>query len=487
MARRIRHMRRKLHHPAMTQLEITKDGTTEVLTNPDDIAQACIQANVEKFSQIHNLIPLSPQSLAGIGWYGEGPWSQHILNGRWEQEHPNKEFTTFLRAMEMPKAVQKLGTIGPALSPEENAEAWKRQSEYTSSDPFSPHMGHFKASLTDPTLNQVDALFRSLPAQHGFSPKLWQQITDVQILKKDGDYNVSKMRSIQLFHSEYNMNNKKLGREVMEQAEKAGTLAEEQNGSQKGRTPNMTVVNKHLTIDLVHMQHRAAAIGSTDCNSCFDRVSHNISYLSTVRNGASPTAVKSMFRTLQAAHHRVRTAFGVSDNGYGPTKKTLQGLGQGNGFALAGWAMISSAIIAELKKTGFGLDVLLVITKEHMAFSCYAFVDDADLIHAAQNTTIMGEEIVEQMQKGVDTWEQNCAFTGGSIRPEKCYWYLIDYEWDGHHWKYRPKATMLREISVKNHNQERHTIKRLETSQAIETLGIYLAIDGNTKPQVNAL
>ena len=48
----------------------------------------------------------------------------------------------------------------------------------------------------------------SMPYQHGFSPKGWQKITDIQILKKAGLYHVEKMRTIMLMHLEFNMNNK---------------------------------------------------------------------------------------------------------------------------------------------------------------------------------------------------------------------------------------------------------------------------------------
>ena len=55
--------------------------------------------------------------------------------------------------------------------------------------------------------------------QYGFVPNSWKRITDLAILKKEGVYDVEKMRTIQLMHAEYNANNKHLGRLVMQQAE----------------------------------------------------------------------------------------------------------------------------------------------------------------------------------------------------------------------------------------------------------------------------
>jgi hypothetical protein len=56
-------------------------------------------------------------------------------------------------------------------------------------------------------------------------------MTDVAILKKAGVYNVEKMRTILLMNAEFNMNNKKLSREMMVNAELHGEIAREQYGS----------------------------------------------------------------------------------------------------------------------------------------------------------------------------------------------------------------------------------------------------------------
>jgi hypothetical protein len=94
-------------------------------------------------------------------------------------------------------------------------------------------MDHYAAGCDDPELNKIDTLFRQLPYQHGFSRELWRDITDVEILKKAGVYDVELMRTIQLMLSEFNMNNKKLGHKAMAFAESHGALAPEQFGSQK--------------------------------------------------------------------------------------------------------------------------------------------------------------------------------------------------------------------------------------------------------------
>jgi hypothetical protein len=53
-------------------------------------------------------------------------------------------------------------------------------------------------------------------------------VTDVEILKKAGGYDVEKMSTILLMNAEFTMNNKELGREMMADAKHHGEIAREQ-------------------------------------------------------------------------------------------------------------------------------------------------------------------------------------------------------------------------------------------------------------------
>lgn len=86
----------------------------------------------------------------------------------------------------------------------------EKTKEHISSEPSGPHFGHFKAAVEDDYITEIDALIRTLPLKYGFTPKIWNMIVDVQILKKPGVFNIDKLRSIQLMHTEFNMNNKKM-------------------------------------------------------------------------------------------------------------------------------------------------------------------------------------------------------------------------------------------------------------------------------------
>ena len=152
--------------------------------------------------------------------------------------------------------------ITSEITPADNAKAWKKQKESTSSNGL--HFGHHKANSTMEELNRFDAQLRTLPYKHGFSPEPWREITDVEILKKAGDYEVELMRTIQLLDSQFNMNNKKLGRELMANAEKYNLIAAEQAGSRKSHQAVLSALNKRLTMDLLRQKKKSGVIISND-------------------------------------------------------------------------------------------------------------------------------------------------------------------------------------------------------------------------------
>ena len=76
----------------------------------------------------------------------------------------------------------------------------------------------------------------------GYSPRRWRQGLNIMIEKKKGEINVSKLRTILLMEADFNMGNKRLGRQLMRHAESEGLLALEQYGSRK----NHMAINQGL-------------------------------------------------------------------------------------------------------------------------------------------------------------------------------------------------------------------------------------------------
>ena len=66
----------------------------------------------------------------------------------------------------------------------------------------------------------------------------------------------------------------------------------------------------------------------------------------------------------------------------------------------------------------------------------------------------------------VDTWEGTLRATGGSLRPDKSYRYMIDYQHAGNRWVYRSINQLPKEITVKVSDDSKQPLLRLEPNQA---------------------
>jgi hypothetical protein len=88
----------------------------------------------------------------------------------------------------------------------------------------------------------------------------------------------------------------------------------------------------------------------------------------------------------------------------------------------------------------------------------------------------------------VDHWEGGLKATGGALVPAKSYWYLIDFIWTGKEWKYATKEDIPGDISIRTvDGNDRVNLTRYDVDHAEETLGVYLAMDGNNHDECEAL
>jgi hypothetical protein len=106
------------------------------------------------------------------------------------------------------------------------------------------HFGHFKASCKDIKLMNMDKWFIEVSLQTGYSLKRWKTGIDVMIPKKSDSLRVDKLRMIVLMEPDFNFMNKIIGKRVMHQAERAGSIAPEQFGSRKSKNSIENAIKK---------------------------------------------------------------------------------------------------------------------------------------------------------------------------------------------------------------------------------------------------
>ena len=141
-----------------------------------------------------------------------------------------------------------------------------------------------------------------------------------------------------------------------------------------------------------------------------------------------------MFSILQNLEHTIHTAYGDSNQSYGgdvwvaPLPGMAHGnknegpqssIGQGNGAAPMGWAVIRTPMLDIMQKQGHCTVFKALILDTDIEFVGFAFVDDKDLLKAS----IIGDgstyaTIANEMQQGLDTWEGLLKATGGALVPD---------------------------------------------------------------------
>ena len=246
-------MRKKLDRPPTTQVYVTENNQRRLATTKEDIEQVCINENDSRFSQSSDTRFMQPPLVNHLGYLAETPIADQILQGTYHPpEHLDKYTKKMIQELRMPDHLKNQPRTSATISTSEHIYAWRRQKESTASDSIAGiSFTHYIAGTYDPTIAEFDATMRSLPYQYGFSPQNWQTISDVEILKKAGVYDIEGMRTITLMNSEFNINNKKLGREMMQHAEDNNALPPEQYGGRKQHRAVIAALNKRLTMDLL--------------------------------------------------------------------------------------------------------------------------------------------------------------------------------------------------------------------------------------------
>jgi hypothetical protein len=146
--------------------------------------------------------------------------------------------------------------------------------------------------------------------------------------------------------------------------------------------------------------------------------------------GVPITAVESMLGTIKNMKFFLRTGFGNSTSftGGGICIKA-QGMCQGNGALLAGWAVISICILGTHGRNGHGAKFICPVTKLEKHLSAILYVDDTDILHIDITKNERVDEVHVRIQESVNSWGNLLIATGGALQPAKCFYSIILFEW----------------------------------------------------------
>ena len=490
-ARRIKATLGKLTNGSVTKVDVEQDdGRVIEETTKEGIERACMEENEKKYRQTQATPCMQEPLLSELGYLGITASCDQILEGTYQPPPGINQYTR-----ELLQHMQRL----PIQYPSKKAtittpmfkEGWKKIKENTSAASISGvTFGHMKACAQDDFLAEFEAAMANLPYATGFSPEQWQKGITLMIRKKANVDLVTKLRTIVLTEADFNYCNKVLGKMTLEHAERNKLLPKEQYGSRKGHNSIDHAVHKRLVYDIMRQSRRAGALCSNDAKSCFDRVVHSIAMLAYRRLGIAVPPVKCMLETIQNMKHHIRTNYGdsvftMTSSG---TLIPYQGILQGNGASPATWVIISAPLLDMLRTAGNGGHFVSPISKEKSHTVGFAFVDDTDLLHLDMRKNETEAEAMNNMQQAINRWEGGLKTTGGTIVNSKSWVYPISFEFDEQgKWKYKKVADIQHDFTVRDDQEIRQVLISLEHNEGKETLGVYLAPDGNNSKMVEVL
>jgi len=319
--------------------------------------------------------------------------------------------------------------------------------------------------MQESQIAQFNAHMALLPVATGYSPSHWHHGLNVMLEKTPGNYDGECLQIILLFEVDCNQNNKWLGWAFMKEVELRNLLAGEQYGSHWYKDTITQCLNKWLWYDYICCTRQPAALCSNDAKSCYKWIVLLIAALCMCHLGALKSLVLSMLNTIQGMRHHTRTVhrdstqFASRDTRAQP----VAGIGQGNGAGPAICAAVSSPLFTIMKEDGFLATVICAMSHKSFKLSGFAFVDDTDLCVLGQSTAT---QTATRMQESIANWEGLLRTTGGTLVPEKCFWYLIDKEWSNGKWTYHNIKHTPVNLHVLDANGRSHTIPRLEVMDA---------------------
>ena len=489
--RRIRYMEGKLKGGNTTQVTITSEnGTKAEYTSQKEVEAQIIRNNEEKRHQTEEgACQLTlPEFITPLGYYGEGPAIPDVLNGTYIPPRSATEATRdFLAACSYVEGAEDLLHQEDHITTrfKKSRYLWSIRKEKTST--YNQHLGHYKAAMKDDYLSWFFFQRQEIPTISGYSPARHRTCADLMILKKALDFELAKQRALRILDTEFNQQNKELGYTTTQHALLLDSFATEQF-SRPGRSAIDQCISKRCAIDHHRSRRLCFAMTSCDLAGCYDRIVHTAAALALLRIGISHSKIETMFNSIQKMVHKIRTAFGDSETTYGgeeihPDWRAYpQGVLQGNASGPAIWAVLSSVIFDILRNRGFSVHFCGAISRELFIIVGYSYVDDCDLFQSGEDPV----EVLESMQNLIRSWGSLVEVTGGALRPDKSWWYLIEYVWNRGQWIAADARDDL-DLVAPTPTGIDVSLKRLKADESAELLGVWMAPSGNNTKLVKVL
>jgi hypothetical protein len=187
------------------------------------------------------------------------------------------------------------------------------------------------------------------------------------------------------------------------------------------------VLRLGLVCDIAQVLHKTTAIESVDLANCYDAVAHPIASIALQSFKVCKVMVAMMLYVLKTMTWYLKTALGQSKiSFYGTALDPSMGLGQGNSAPPLGFPEVCTLMINIYCNLGHG--VIGVWAQDAFTLAEVLYVDDSDLFHMAIG--MPDDKFLQLVQNATNNWAGLVHMTGGSLKPQKCFWYMLGWVWN---------------------------------------------------------
>ena len=332
----------------------------------------------------------------------------------------------------------------------------------------------------------------NFPLRYGFAPTRWCKSITIMIAKDPGSSKIERIRVIHLFEADYNFTLKLLwGKRLVYQGEDHNCFGHQQF-ARPGHQAIDAVHKKTLTYDLSRIMAVNLGVLDNDASGCYDRIVVALGMIAALRLRMPRGPVQMHAKCLANMKYYVKTAHGISTDFYRAVKNFLLfGTGQGSGASPSVWLTLVICLLFALTALA---TVAMTFVDPWQDFcderNADAFVDDSanGVSDAHLDVPMTVSELVCHLQHTAQTWEQILYSSGGALEIPKCFWYLVYWDWPKGRPQMANSSSAPATIALtKGSTPVYMVVQRKETWEAMRTLGVRVAPDGNYKSEAQFL
>ena len=296
--------------------------------------------------------------------------------------------------------------------------------------------------MFDQQLNMVNTALRL-----GEPITRWKRAINVAIPKQIGNLDISKFRNIHIYECDLNAMLSIKWKEALNNSEDTDQMISQQYGSRQGKSSLDPVQIEILLMDLTRVTRATFGQINYDAKACYDRILPNLAAMASKAHGIPTSIVNLHYKLLQDMVYEIQVEGTTEIVQYkNECDSPVYGTGQGSGNSPTIWTFISNVLLKSLENQAIGAKYYSGSNTE-VSIKSTAFVDDVNTYHTGADL----KHLDIAMTHDYELWQKILKSSGGTLAPEKCNHYKIE-------WTFKPSGRPVMKVAAKGDIDEFSTV-----------------------------